>query len=158
MKKISLATARRQKLTHYFTGIPCQRGHLSKRYVSTRECQECTRAAQRRHWPKFKATHLEAILLSSARVRAKAFSVPITITVADIVIPTHCPILGLKLKHGAGGHCAESPSLDRIRPARGYVLGNVIVISHRANALKSNATAKELLAIGKWLAKQEDKP
>jgi hypothetical protein len=41
----------------------------------------------------------------------------------------------------------NSPSLDRIRPERGYVPGNVRVLSDRANRLKSNLTYEELVQL-----------
>lgn len=41
-------------------------------------------------------------------------------------------------------HRPNSPSLDRIVPERGYVAGNLRVISNRANTLKNNATIDEM--------------
>jgi hypothetical protein len=35
-------------------------------------------------------------------------------------------------------------SLDKIDPSKGYVIGNLQVISKKANAMKSNATIEEL--------------
>jgi hypothetical protein len=69
-----------------------------------------------------------------------------TITIHDIVIPEFCPLLGIRLEpgKGTGGAKAASPSLDKIRPELGYVPGNVWVISHRANVIKSDATLSEL--------------
>jgi hypothetical protein len=37
--------------------------------------------------------------------------------------------------------------LDRIDPTKGYVKGNVWIVSHRANTLKGNTTHDELKAI-----------
>ena len=62
----------------------------------------------------------------------------------DIVIPAVCPLLGLSLRLNTGVVGHDSPSIDRIDSTRGYVPGNVWVISHRANTLKSNATIAEL--------------
>lgn len=92
-------------------------------------------------------------MLQNARVRARRAGVPFTITVDDIVIPTHCPILGIPLfqKKGKGGG-DHSPSLDRVRPHEGYVPGNVIVISNRANRLKSDASIRELRDIASFYA------
>jgi hypothetical protein len=92
-------------------------------------------------------------MLQNARVRARRAGVPFTITVNDIVIPTHCPILGIPLfpKQGRGGG-ENSPSLDRVHNSRGYVPGNVIVISNRANRLKSDATVEELRDIASFYA------
>ena len=93
-------------------------------------------------------------MLKNARVRARRAGVPFTITVNDIVIPTHCPILGIPLfqkmgKQGGGDH---SPSLDKVRPELGYVAGNVIVISNRANRIKSDASIQELRDIASFYA------
>lgn len=93
-------------------------------------------------------------MLQNARVRARLAGVPFTIVVSDIVIPTHCPILGTALaqKLGVRGGGDTSPSLDKIEPGRGYVPGNVIVISNRANRLKSDATISELRDIASFYA------
>jgi hypothetical protein len=52
---------------------------------------------------------------------------------------------------------ACSPSLDQLIARNGYVRGNVWVISHRANTLKSNATSEELFAVAKDVQMIEDK-
>ena len=65
-----------------------------------------------------------------------------------------CPILGIPMQWNAGkGMGKQNPnskSLDRIDSSRGYVKGNVIIISWRANRLKNNATREELITLGKW--------
>jgi len=87
-------------------------------------------------------------LVESARGRAKVMGIKFNLTEADVVIPEYCPILGIKLKRGrGGGPTPNSPSLDRIDPTKGYVKGNVWVISHRANRIKNNATAEELMLV-----------
>ncbi len=89
----------------------------------------------------------EKMMVISSRRRAKARGLEHTIGEEDIVIPTHCPVLGIQLVRGAAITAPGSPSLDRIDNSRGYVKGNVRVISHQANRLKSNATLAELKAI-----------
>lgn len=93
-------------------------------------------------------------MLQNARTRARTAGVPFTITKEHIVIPTHCPILGIPLfpKLGKQGGGDNSPSLDRIEPGLGYVPGNIIVISNRANRLKSDASVKELRDIASFYA------
>ncbi len=84
----------------------------------------------------------------TARQRAKRQGVPCTIAVTDIQVPSVCPVLGIKIFPSTGGAPRpNSPTLDKIRPAEGYVAGNVRVISHRANMLKNSATLAELEAI-----------
>lgn len=41
--------AREAGLRHYFTGLPCKRGHVARRYTSTGQCVDCQRE-HRREW------------------------------------------------------------------------------------------------------------
>jgi hypothetical protein len=79
-----------------------------------------------------------------ARWRAKRANVPFNLTPADIVVPKRCPIFNTPIRIGEGRLSDNSPSLDRIIPRKGYVRGNVVVISMRANRIKSDASPKEL--------------
>lgn len=80
-----------------------------------------------------------------ARWRAEKKGMEATITPKDLEWPTHCPVLGMELDYThADGKKNNRPSLDRWDNSKGYVPGNVFVISWRANMLKSNATADEL--------------
>lgn len=38
---ITLKEAREQRLRYYFTGQPCIKGHIGKRYVSAKTCCQC---------------------------------------------------------------------------------------------------------------------
>lgn len=80
----------------------------------------------------------------SAKSRAKKKGFDFNLDKEDIVIPDVCPLLGIKLKKGDGYLIDESPSLDRINKDKGYVKGNVWVISHKANTIKNNALLSEL--------------
>lgn len=92
-------------------------------------------------------------MIRNARHRAESEGYPFTITKDDIVIPTHCPILGIPLfSNGKRGGHDNSPSLDKVQPELGYVPGNVIVISNRANRLKSDASVQELRDIASFYA------
>lgn len=92
-----------------------------------------------------------------ARIKSKCLknNIPFDLTIDDLVIPDVCPIFGIPLKFGVKTPnsfketrgCAtpdDSPSVDRIFPHLGYVKGNVVIISFRANNLKSNASPEEL--------------
>lgn len=86
-------------------------------------------------------------LLSGAKQRARRGGLPFNIDASDVAIPEFCPVLGLKLVPLSGKRTNATPSLDRIDPSKGYVKGNVWVISWRANRLKNDATLEELRQI-----------
>jgi hypothetical protein len=72
----------------------------------------------------------------------------------DILLPERCPILGVLLEMGKGrGPKSNSPTLDRIDSTKGYIAGNVHVISMRANLIKTDANADEILAVGNYMKK-----
>lgn len=81
-----------------------------------------------------------------SRRRAKLSGIPFNLKLEDIPqIPTTCPILSIPLKvRETRGASPNSPSLDRKIPSKGYVVGNVQVISHRANQIKSDASVEEV--------------
>jgi len=90
-------------------------------------------------------------MINHARKRAKKKNVPFDIDAGCIrsIAPSHCPILGMPLEwstyRGLGQRpLPNSPSLDRIDPSKGYIKGNVWIISYKANTIKSNATHEEL--------------
>lgn len=64
-----------------------------------------------------------------------------------IGIPITCPILGIPLHFHTGKVQDDSISFDRIDPTNGYKVDNLIVISYRANKLKSDASLEELQKI-----------
>jgi hypothetical protein len=82
-------------------------------------------------------------LWERARKRAKERGLPFELLKDAIVVPRTCPALGLPIEL-RGQRSASSPSLDRIVPDRGYVPGNIRVISDRANRLKGRRTLEEL--------------
>ena len=115
-----------------------------------------------RHTPEGKAWHQqyekdrrknnpEYYLWKAAKKRARDKGLDFDIEPSDIVIPAFCPYLGIEIESGYGkkNRSHGSPSLDRIDSSRGYVKGNIIVCSWRANFLKSDATLQELLLITK---------
>jgi hypothetical protein len=83
-------------------------------------------------------------MLARARHRAKKNNLPFNIELADIVIPERCPLLGIKLESNTDKTSPNNPSLDKIIPEKGYVKGNIWVVSLRANKLKNDATLQEL--------------
>jgi len=93
----------------------------------------------------------------SAKERAVKNGIPFDIELEDIVIPSKCPVLGIPIHtHGIDGiRNQNSPSLDKFYPEKGYVKGNIQVISWRANRIKSDGTPEEWMKIAKWCQKED---
>jgi len=107
----------------------------------TRKCKRCI---SKTVWKNYYRAKPAKIMIQSAKFRARRDNVPFSIKESDIVIPDVCPVLGIKLVAGDRHNHDYAPTLDKIIPELGYVAGNIIVISHRANLIKSNATVEEL--------------
>lgn len=99
-------------------------------------------------------------LLKNAQYRARKKGLPFSIALADIPIPTVCPVLGIRITPGRKrkGFLDNSPSIDKVVPAKGYTKENICVISGRANRLKSDATAAELRAIADYIDRHTGGP
>ena len=99
----------------------------------------------------------EAIFHQVAKARARKVGAPFSISVQDVkdVWPKDgkCPVLGIDLlRNLGGGPSPNSPSLDRIDPNLGYILGNIAIISMRANLVKSNVTDPNVFRmVADWL-------
>ena len=89
--------------------------------------------------------------MQNSKDRAKKTGVEWNLTKEDFELPTHCPVLGLELKYEKGPREDRSASLDRLDNNRGYVPGNVFVVSWRVNALKKDATLDELKKIAAYI-------
>ena len=111
-----------------------------------RSCHSCNAAYMRDWQRRARATEPSRALVERAKQRARRKNLPYGLRRQDLVIPTHCPVLGIPLVIGAKRSDA-SPSLDRIDPRKGYVPGNVRVISDRANRLKGDRSLSEIQAL-----------
>lgn len=96
-------------------------------------------------------------LLYNARQRANKDGKECTIKRDDIILSELCPILGIPLisREGKGRVLGKenpnSPELDRIDNSKGYVAGNICVISSKANVQKKDGNLKEFMAILTYL-------
>lgn len=103
---------------------------------------------------EYRTANQEKSLYKSAKHRAKNKGLDFNLDITDIVIPEYCPILGFKLtkQHGSG-RVKTNPSIDRIDPSKGYVKGNVWIISDLANRMKQDANEEELTAFANYYHK-----
>lgn len=89
--------------------------------------------------------HPEKHIWWRARRRAVARGLPFDLEIEDIRIPVTCPVLGIRLNTTIGsGQSDNSPSIDRLDSSKGYVRGNVYIISMKANRIKNDATVEDL--------------
>jgi hypothetical protein len=112
----------------YFTGKPCEVGHVADRLVSNRSCVECSRirklawaannrpkiAVQRRNRHAANPDRLRVYdsdryrsdprlkMLAKAKQRAAEKNLEFNLTLNDITIPALCPLLGVSLTIGTG--------------------------------------------------------
>lgn len=118
-------------------------GHLNK-------CKCCSR----KYWQD-RVTDESRVrwLLGRIRTKCNQLDILFDLELSDIIIPEVCPILGIPLVFGKSdkGYTSKasegSPSIDRIDPDGGYIKGNVVIISWRANRIKGNATIDELIKL-----------
>lgn len=95
-----------------------------------------------------------ALWLNNIKLRAKKKGLPFDLSLDDLVFPDVCPVLGIPMVARSGGFNDNSPSIDRIIPANGYVKGNVQIISYRANRIKCHASLSDLKAIVAYMEKE----
>ena len=103
---------------------------------------ENNKIAQKKYWEK----HPQRKLFKSSKANAKSRNLEHSITEDDIIIPEYCPYLKIKLTFKQESQNFPSTiSLDRIDNTKGYIKGNVQVISRLANLMKSYATEEQLI-------------
>ena len=90
----------------------------------------------------WKAKHPRARLLARAKENARARGMNFDLSIEDIFIPDVCPITLQPLSFE--GPKEHRPSIDRIRNHLGYVKGNVLIVSERANRIKQDASIDEI--------------
>jgi hypothetical protein len=93
-------------------------------------------------------------LLVAKRADAKRKGIEFTITGDDLDWPTHCPVLGVELRYAGDGHGdgrrgphRHAATIDCVDNTKGYVPGNVLVVSHWVNLRKGDATVEQLRRI-----------
>lgn len=124
--------------------------------------KEQVRRRARRYNKKWRTTHKtqistyhlrtriknpERTIFNRTKASAKLRGLEFNLSLQDVVIPTHCPYLGVQFTNIQGQgkeNIYFNPSLDRIDNTKGYIKGNVEIISHRANTMKNSASINEL--------------
>jgi len=140
---IPVASGRSDRLYH----TKCYRESYIKGWLSERRKDRVYAELDAKRSRDYRRNNPEKRLLRGAKDRARDFNIPINITLEDIVIPEVCPVLGKKLEVGTW----YAPTLDRFDNSKGYIKGNVWVISKRANFMKMDSSEEDLLNFGRWI-------
>lgn len=93
-------------------------------------------------------------LFNLVKNRSKNKDIEFNLTIDDIIIPKSCPYLETSFIYGDPN---KGMSVDRIDNSKGYIKGNIEVISLQANRMKNVASIEELKVFAKnILIKYED--
>lgn len=127
------------------------------------ENKDATKIKLQENYRKIKEKQPWVLMLRNVRNRAKQKNLEFNLDsdyLKSIWTDT-CPIFKVKLypavfesgqsrNHKSKAH-DYSPSLDRIDSSKGYVKGNVMIMSYRANVIKNSGTALEHRQIAEFL-------
>lgn len=103
------------------------------------------------YWRQHRAANPVQYLLNQAKYRAKKSGTEFSITLKDLEIPIVCPVFNIPLRYNPGKRTNNSFSLDRIDNSKGYVKGNVRVISWKANMYKGDLNIEEVENLLKYM-------
>ena len=112
------------------------------------------RHKHREYYLTWERRHPLRAMYQRSKSNAKQRKLEFTLTLEDLTWPTHCPILGIELVYERDKkepHRDNYPTIDRWDNSKGYVSGNVFVISWRANRMKWHSTVEELEAIVQYM-------
>lgn len=150
---------------------PTQKKSNGQYYKLCDACRERSRIVSKRYYDKNKSVRNKqkteynrndptSNALSNCKRRAKELGVDCTITLEYLrsIWTDTCPIFGYKLSVNNkedGSFQWNSFSIDRIDNTKGYIEGNVQIISNRANILKRDASIQELKQLVNYLEQQQ---
>ncbi len=110
------------------------------------EYSKRNRKSRSKYEQQYWSDRWEEYMWKQARRRAARSGLEFNIEISDIFIPTHCPYLGIELTKLFGkGVVWSNPSIDRIDNSKGYIKGNIRIISRRANSVKQDLSIDELI-------------
>ena len=119
-------------------------------------CNNCEKA---RFYKRYRDNPIPQLLYNFKK-RAKLTGVPFNLKPIDIrkkldLVGSKCPILGVEMKISKLGSKNNdlTPSIDRIDPKKGYVKDNIVVVSMKANRIKTDATVDEIRKVADFYEK-----
>lgn len=106
-------------------------------------CKACKKSM----WD-WNAVPYERRMYNRTRARAKRKGIEFTLELSDIVFPELCPVFKMPFIYG---DTDWTYSIDRRDNSKGYIKGNIVIMSNRANRIKNNATIGELEQVISYL-------
>jgi len=126
-------------------GTPVGDGHRAN-------CRTCENKRRKKTYDTKPITRM----MMNTKARAHQRNIEFNLEYEDIKITKVCPILEVPFEIGTKDSYAFSPTIDRIDPNKGYIKGNIKVISMLANKMKNNATKEQCQAFAKNIIKYYD--
>ena len=119
----------------------------------------CTQCEKDRFNKRYRVNPIPQLIFGF-RNRAKKQNVPFDLTVEDMKdliknAADMCPALGVKMEIAKlfANDSNYSPSFDRIDPKKGYIKSNIVIVSNKANRIKSDATVDEIRKVADFYEK-----
>jgi hypothetical protein len=106
-----------------------------EKYTAYQKTYNERRYTNRFYWARYKIYHIRR----SAKYYALDFNLTAEYLLSIFPEDGICPVLGIPFYFGKGKVQPNTPSIDRIIPKKGYVIGNVNIISCKANVIKQNS-------------------
>lgn len=115
-------------------------------------CRSCENKSRKKHYDTRPITRM----MMNTKSRSRQRGIDFNLEYEDITIPNLCPILKIPFELGTKTSYSFSPTIDRIDPNKGYIKGNIKVISMMANKMKNNATREQCEQFAKNIIKYYD--
>lgn len=117
----------------------------------TARCKACKRE-ERKTVEAWANKPIVKKIFDRVKGRAVRKGIPFDLELEDIIIPEVCPVF--KVPFIYGDH-SWTYSVDRIKPELGYVKGNIVIISNKANMMKNTATTEDIKMLYEWMLSLE---
>lgn len=144
-----------------FPGLEFRRSHASADGYSA-ICRHCrlvrNQAKLKRERAANPIVYAARAMFCRAKQRAHERDLGFDLTIeylVDICVDT-CPVFDIPLRYDGLRKTDDSASLDRFFPERGYVRGNVFVISSLANSIKNKGTSTQVQLVAAWMRRIEN--
>ena len=143
-------------LTHHCQH--CYRKYRKEKQEHYRQYMENRRKTDNEHVKQIKNKSWQNLdprkkMLQQAKNRCNRKNLEFNLELKDIILPPVCPLLEIPFVVGTRDNYEHTYSLDRINSSKGYIKGNVWVITKLANSMKNSASKEELVVFAKNIFK-----